>query len=464
MSAGDDRYRLSLPQSVSVQREDGALALAGPRSGLRLEGPMLSLESVVEQLANGALQSELGAVLPDPGLTPLLFYLLAQMDARGLIARTAMAGETKVATLTPSAGKRALPKAPDGDGRWRLSRFTYQHREGDEALLESPQAMARVTLYAPAAAAILHRLTTPASRAELAAAGGLGAQATDDLLGLLIGGGFVETEDAAEAPAARLWEFHDLLFHGRSRLGRHDLPYGGAYLFTDEAEPLPALKPAGNGAQIPLPAAANDDVVPAGLAALMARRRSIRTHGADPISLGDVGGFLHRAARHLKTIDTEHGELAVRPYPAGGALCELELYLVVDRCQGLETGLYHYRPGDHALERMAESAPALQALLDQASATLSNAGRPQILIVIAARFQRLSFKYRAMVYALVLKHVGVLYQTFYLVATDMGLAPCAMGGGDSDLFAEASGLDPLVEASVGEFALGSRAEADVDAA
>jgi len=110
----------------------------------------------------------------------------------------------------------------------------------------------------------------------------------------------------------------------------------------------------------------------------------------------------------------------------------------------------------HALERLAAPGPASEALLDQASATLGGAGRPQVLLVVTARFQRLSWKYRSMVYALVLKHVGVLYQTLYLIATDMGLAPCAMGGGDSDLFAEVSGLDPLVEASVGEFALGSR--------
>jgi len=69
-----------------------------------------------------------------------------------------------------------------------------------------------------------------------------------------------------------------------------------------------------------------------------------------------------------------------------------------------------------------------------------------------------------MAYALVLKDVGVLLQTFYLVATAMGLAPCALGGGDSDLFARASGLDWLVEGAVGEFVLGSRRDAEKGAA
>jgi hypothetical protein len=44
----------------------------------------------------------------------------------------------------------------------------------------------------------------------------------------------------------------------------------------------------------------------------------------------------------------------------------------------------------------------------------------------------------------------------YLVATAMRLAACALGGGDSDLFARASGLDYYEEGAVGEFILGSR--------
>jgi hypothetical protein len=61
------------------------------------------------------------------------------------------------------------------------------------------------------------------------------------------------------------------------------------------------------------------------------------------------------------------------------------------------------------------------------------------------------WKYQGMAYALILKDLGALLQTMYLVATAMNLAPCALGSGDTDLFAEATGLNPLEEASVGEF-------------
>jgi len=72
--------------------------------------------------------------------------------------------------------------------------------------------------------------------------------------------------------------------------------------------------------------------------------------------------------------------------------------------------------------------------------------------------QRVSWKYSSLAYALTLKNVGALYQTMYLVATAMGLAACALGGGDTDLAASTLGLDYLREGCVGELALGSRVE------
>jgi SagB-type dehydrogenase family enzyme len=79
----------------------------------------------------------------------------------------------------------------------------------------------------------------------------------------------------------------------------------------------------------------------------------------------------------------------------------------------------------------------------------------QVLLILATRFARVAWKYESIAYALTLKHVGVVYQTMYLAATAMGLAPCAIGGGDADLFARAAGIDYCTETSVGEFLLGS---------
>jgi SagB-type dehydrogenase family enzyme len=78
---------------------------------------------------------------------------------------------------------------------------------------------------------------------------------------------------------------------------------------------------------------------------------------------------------------------------------------------------------------------------------------PDIVFTLAARIQRVSWKYQSIAYSLILKNTGVLYQQMYLVATALGLAPCAIGAGDTQVFAQASGLDFTRESSVGEFAL-----------
>ena len=77
-----------------------------------------------------------------------------------------------------------------------------------------------------------------------------------------------------------------------------------------------------------------------------------------------------------------------------------------------------------------------------------------IVVTIAARFGRISWKYSAIAYALILKDVGVLMQSFYLMAVEMGLGGCAIGTGNIDLFARMTGIEFHIEGPVGQFVLG----------
>ena len=113
-------------------------------------------------------------------------------------------------------------------------------------------------------------------------------------------------------------------------------------------------------------------------------------------------------------------EYATRPYPSGGGSWELELYLAVNKCEGLARGFYHYDAGEHSLAPIATRTPELDALFTGAELAMGAPASPRILITIAARFGRISWKYSSIAYALILKDVGVLIQTLYLVATEMG--------------------------------------------
>jgi SagB-type dehydrogenase family enzyme len=264
-----------------------------------------------------------------------------------------------------------------------------------------------------------------------------------------------------------LWDFHDLLFHARSTEGRHANPVGGVYAHFDAMPPQPAVRPNWPGEKLDLRSVQGAPSEASPAAKLFNERRSTRDFDdSRPITLAELSGFLDATARVYATVETPLDPDAdpaaggptlthtVRPYPSGGASYELELYLAVDKCEGLPRGFYHYDAGAHALTRIEVRDQDFDAQLRSAEFAMGASAVPQILITIAARFGRVSWKYSSIAYALILKDTGVLMQTLYLMAADMGLGACAIGTTNIDLFEKMTGLPFHAEGPVGQFALG----------
>ena len=104
----------------------------------------------------------------------------------------------------------------------------------------------------------------------------------------------------------------------------------------------------------------------------------------------------------------------------------------------------------------------LEAQLYDAEFAIGASNAPQVLIIIAARFGRVTWKYSSVSYSLILKDVGVLTQTLYLAATDLGLGGCAIGTNNIDRFARMTGLDFAIEGPVGQFVVGRAARPSPD--
>jgi SagB-type dehydrogenase family enzyme len=397
------------------------------------------------------------------------FYFLEHLTQRGLLHHAVHADDSRLATLVAmSPYFVSRPTRLVTGQSYALSRFAYLRREGDEVVVESPLAHCRIILNDCRVAALLGALATPATVEELVQRVGTPTvEGVAGVLALLLKAGMLDVAGAREDPGLPAWEFHDLLFHARSRRGRFDAPYGGTYRLAGRLAPLPAVKPAVAGEthelyRPDLDRLERDDVP---LARVQAQRRSIREFDTSrPITSRQLGEFLFRVARvtgyREEEVSTPDGpvrmEFAPRPYPAGGSLYELELYAAVAACANLPPGLYHYDPAGHRLIRMCGPTKEVSELLrDAAHSTAIPADTLQVLLILAARFPRVAWKYESIAYALTLKHVGVVYQTMYLTATAMGLAPCAIGGGDADLFGRAAGTDYGMETSVGEFLLGN---------
>lgn len=358
--------------------------------------------------------------------------------------------------------------------RVRLSKFAYVHRRDDALHVVSPVTGARVVADDPrvldivarlAVATVVHEVTEASS-----AAGGLRSETIHAVLELLVAVGAVDRASGAsedeqfgsDTDVQRQWDFHDLLFHSRSRFGRTDEPFGGVFPYRGEIEPLGSVRPHHTGPEVDLPRPDLDEIASrdAPLVTVMEGRHSVRHYGEAAMTLAQLGEFLYRTARVRGTYGPmpEAGmpyPASSRPYPCGGAGYELELYVTVARCVGLAPGVYHYQAETHRLTALPTPDHVRQQLLDGASLSAGGDVTPDVLLTITARFQRISWKYRSIAYAVTLKHTGVLYQTMYLVSTAMGLGGCGLGSGNSDLSAEAFGLDYLQESSVGEFILGS---------
>jgi SagB-type dehydrogenase family enzyme len=350
-----------------------------------------------------------------------------------------------------------------------LSRFAYLRRRGNDMVLESPRSAALFRICDPRLASLLATLSSPQKVAELRPQPGFPGL---ELLGLLLDCNIL-FKVGKDSDGLRLsegdgklvvWDFHDLLFHTHSTEGRQANPIGGRYPYVDTIAPPPAVRPPWKGETIDLQKFA-EAAQPSSFVKLLRERHSTRDFDeAQPVTLAELAKFLEIVGRvQWKWIDpldfgdgTSGPEIDYtrRPYPSAGSAYELELYLSVSACEGLAPGFYHYDADRHALASIPVREPDLEAQFASAQYAMDAPMAPQILFTVAARFDRMSWKYSAIAYSLILKDVGVLLQTLYLAATDMNLGGCAIGTGNIDLFAKMTGQDFNVEGPVGQFALG----------
>ena len=456
---------------ASLVESRGKMFLRAPWGALGLGTPTPCFAAVLKTLAGpGGTADELAAeALHAGGEGELahLYYALNRFRQQAFLSFSLADAAGTLVTVIP-VRRGFVPSMPpvDLEARFRLAPFSYLRQEGDLLMLASPAAPARVLLGRGVSAALLGSLLEAQPMRDVSILD-RSPETSRAIIGLLADARLIEVwrPDGGPAemePALRQWEFHDLLLHQHSRTLHHGEPFGGVFPFAGSVPPLPAVKPESPGERIALARPSREYPAARSLTLdeLLERRTSQRAFGETPITAQQLGEFLYRCARvgnvkHVDPAANQSYETTSRPYPSGGATYELEVYPAVQQCRDLQPDLYHYEPLSHTLAPLSAEPALVSALFRDAGRAAPLETPPQVLIVLAARFQRVSWKYRSMAYALTLKHVGVLYQTMYFVAAAMGLAACALGAGDAELFSAAARTDFLTESSVGEFLLGS---------
>ncbi len=454
-----------LKNGVEQRHEGEDLLLLDQRGrALRIAAPALSLVTMLQRLGDGG-GSLLALMQGASSLAP--FIALQQLEQRGWLALELIHGDAPLVTLEPQTTALERRHPPTGPVRVGLSRFVQITPGVDGVLLEGPLQGARLLLQHPRLSPLIWEL--PGANDWTTALQSLPQtfqEHGDDLLMLLLTAGVVGVVESDGTPSCdhqaeqQRWSREDVSFHHQSRPGWTGRKLGATYPGAADS-PAPPLLHQGTGLDVVCLPRPEHKACEPGFFSVLEQRRSYRRPGQHPVKQEQLGHLLWSSLRIQEILPVQSGvahsyEAALRPVACGGGMQEIDTYLIIRRCDGVKPGVYRYDPGKHQLLRLDALNGACEQLLKKACYSTGAAEQPDILFQFAARYGRLSWKYEGVVYALILKHVGVIMQQLYLVATALNLAPCSMGDGDSELFARATSLNPWVDVCVGELMLSAR--------
>ncbi|OXM57543.1 SagB-type dehydrogenase domain-containing protein [Amycolatopsis thailandensis] len=344
----------------------------------------------------------------------------------------------------------------------RLSRFSSLRSDAYGMGLESPSARYRVVLYQPWAVHVAATLATAKSVGEIVTTTGIGPGVVGAIVSYLVAAGVVQVagehgrfaED--DDPELSLWSPDELLFHTTSRTWRP----GGPADLPGIGKPPVVKASTGGGPVYALyrPDLADRAATDPTLTTLLEKDHLCPEFTEGVLSAEQIGEFLFRGAR-IRSIGPAYlpngpaHSASQRPYFSVACLYELELYVSVNRCSGLERGIYHYDPLEHRLSLVNDDESDLDAMLDMAMIGGGNHRRPSALITVTTRMPRMASVLGGGAYATTLAHVGALQQTLYLVARAMGLAAHAVPVDAGDRVDRALKLEWPAEVGVGECVL-----------
>lgn len=227
-------------------------------------------------------------------------------------------------------------------------------------------------------------------------------------------------------------------FHGETKYTAEKI---GGYSLDWESMPAPYKDYPASLATIALP----EPVIPhaENVWEVLMKRRSNRTYSrAQNLPLGLLSSMLWAT----QGITAEKGEWSFRTAPSAGGLYPIETYVLARAVEGLEEGIYHFRPHAFDLEfiRRGDLSPALaraalgQEMIDDAQATF-------IWTAVVARSK---WKYRQRAYRYIYMDAGHIAENLYLAGTAMGLGVCAVGAFFDDDVNNLIGIDGKEEIAV----------------
>ncbi len=150
-------------------------------------------------------------------------------------------------------------------------------------------------------------------------------------------------------------------------------------------------------------------------------RCSVRKYSEAPLSREELS-FLLWSTQGVKDARVP----SLRTVPSAGARHALETYLLINRVQDIQRGIYRYLPVEHSLEELQLGShltrEVVKGCLDQ-----KFVGKSAVTMIWTALFYRMTWRYGDRGFRYLLLDAGHACQNLYLAAEAIEAGVCAVG-------------------------------------
>jgi len=175
------------------------------------------------------------------------------------------------------------------------------------------------------------------------------------------------------------------------------------------------------------------------------QRRSRRKYSSKALKLEELS-FLLYATQRVTQVDEDRVR-SKRVVPSGGARHPFETYLIVNRVENLEPGVYRYLAIEHKL-LVVDRVELPSDKISRACFGQSFIGESAVVFVWAAIPYRTEWRYSNLAYKSILIEAGHICQNLYLACEAIGTGTCAIAAYNQKAMDLLIGVDGIDEFTV----------------
>lgn len=180
---------------------------------------------------------------------------------------------------------------------------------------------------------------------------------------------------------------------------------------------------------------------------VLSRRRSRRRFTSEPLTWEELSYLLWATQGVSKVVKVMDGFMALRTTPSGGARHPFETYLMINRVQGVDAGLYRYLPLGHKLLFM-RSEDGLSHKVAEACCSQGFLEESAVVFIWTAIPHRTEWRYSVLSHKLIAIDAGHLCENLYLASESIGAGTCGIGAYYQDQMDAILGVDGQEEFTI----------------